>query len=81
MFGKLKKDERKELEELRQKEIKRLEEDIEVIKKCLNMMSVAVQKNRNSTEEFVGKLAERVEKLEDKEIDKEIDDVIEAMYH
>jgi hypothetical protein len=80
VFGKLKKDERKELEELRKKEIMRLEEDILIIKKCINVMTKVAETNKNITEQYVEKLFQRIENLEDKEIDKKIDKEIEKLY-
>lgn len=80
VFGKLKKDERKELEELRKKEIMRLEEDILIIKKCINVMTKVAETNKIITEQYVEKLFQRIENLEDKEIDKKIDKEIEKLY-
>jgi len=65
----LRRKEKKELEELRQWKMSKLEEDMSIMKKCINACANAIQMN----EETLGKLKEKTKELENKKVEEEID--------
>ena len=79
MFGKLKKDEKKELEELRKKNLDKMEDDIKLLMKGMVYVTNIIKKNKDVTEESLVELLKRVERLEDKEVDKVIDNELDKM--
>ena len=79
MFGKLKKDEKKELEELRKKNLDKMEDDIKLLMKGIVYVTNVIKKNKDVTEESLVELLRRVERLEDKEVDKVIDNELDKM--
>jgi len=79
VFGKLKKDEKKELEELRKKNLDKMEDDIKLLMKGMVYVTNIIKKNKDVTEESLVELLKRVERLEDKEVDKVIDNELDKM--
>jgi len=79
VFGKLRKSEKKELEVLRKKNLDKMEDDIKLLMKGMVYVTNIIKKNKDVTEESLVELLKRVERLEDKEVDKVIDNELDKM--